>query len=208
MARNDNPVIRAMALICLARQDISRYEQTIHTYDTDTAEVAYNPAGCGIFRTTLDKLARNIIEDPNLLDYWSPAHTERMTKTLGPNSDKEEWVRQGAEVVKLLLGEGTDINVKDQRGDSPLHYAAAHGDTHFVKLLIANGAGVNARNHSGETALFTAVRWGYQNVVEMLLANGAGVNMKDGGGRTPLNIAVDMDYHALSNLLREKGARE
>lgn len=208
MVRHDNPVIRALGLICLAREDTSRYESTIRSFYTDTAEVDYVPFGCVVTSITLNELAASIIDDPNLLDYWSAEHTEPGPSTSDRDSTDADWIRRRFEVVQLLLSKGADVNTKDVNGKTPLHYAAEHGNARFARLLIANGAEVNARNHYSETPLCTAVIWGYKDMVELLIASDADVNVNARGGRTPLRIAIDMDYHALSDLLREKGAQE
>jgi tetratricopeptide (TPR) repeat protein len=76
MTENANPVIRAMALICLARQDIVRYQTIIRSFLQDATEVGYVPMGCGIGSTSLAALAQNILEDPNTLQYWDPEKTQ------------------------------------------------------------------------------------------------------------------------------------
>jgi ankyrin repeat protein len=47
-------------------------------------------------------------------------------------------------IAKLLLEKGADPNAADQRGFTPLHYAAANrGMTEAVKLLLTKGANPN-----------------------------------------------------------------
>ena len=54
---------------------------------------------------------------------------------------------------KATVAEGTDVNAKDEYGDTPLHDAAREGDSEAVEILIANGADVNAINNRGKTPL-------------------------------------------------------
>ncbi len=204
MTKNANPVQRAMRLICLAKHDVTRYEQTIRSFFTDIAELKYNPFGCAITRTTLDKLAKSIIDDPNVLDYWSAKHTERRSDSPSRNSREQEWIRKRIEVLRFLINKGADVNAKDLQGETPLHYSAQHGSIRFAELLLANGAEVNARSHRSDTPLCDAVRWGYQDIAELLLEYGADINVKGQGDRTPLDIAVQMNYSGLSEFLREK----
>ncbi len=209
MVRNDNPVIRAMALICLARHDVSRYEGIIHSFYTDRAEVDYLPFGDLVARITLDKLAEKILKNRYFVNIWSAHHTDSITDIYDafPKFRDEAGDKNG--VIELLIVKGADVNTKDQYyGETPLHYAAQHGDKHVAELLIANGADVNAKNNNGETPLHCATRWGYKDVIELLIANGADIDLKTKAGSTALQIATEMDYQGLSSLLRKHGAKD
>lgn len=203
MTQNSNPVIRAMAMICLAREDKSKYENKIRSFYTDTAEIDYMPGGCIVDRITLDKLARNIIEDPNALDCWSTSHTDRTsTSPSKHDSHHEDVVQQQKGVIRALIRKGADVNAKDQYGETPLHNAAEYGDTYVADLLIANGANVNSKNNRGETPLHCATFWGYRQMVELLIANGADITAKTSEGQTAIDIAMEQDYPGLSTRLK------
>ena len=53
------------------------------------------------------------------------------------------------EAVKQHLAAGTDVNVKDGIGVTPLHFAVLGGHKELAELLIANGADVNAKTNTG-----------------------------------------------------------
>jgi len=57
------------------------------------------------------------------------------------------------EAVKQHLADGTDVNVKDKYGRTPLHAAAVGGSKEVVELLIAKGADVNAKYEECATSL-------------------------------------------------------
>jgi ankyrin repeat protein len=202
MAQSANPVTRAMAMICLTREDRSKYESMVRSFYTDTAEVDYMPAGCGISRTTLGKLAKSIIEDPNVIDYWSSAHTDWISGQSELDSQYEDALERQVEVIRELILEGADINISDRLGETPLHYAAQHGNAYVAEVLITNGADVNAKNNAGETPLHCATFWGYQQMVELLIANGADITAKNSEGQTVMDIAAEQDYPGLSDVLR------
>jgi ankyrin repeat protein len=44
----------------------------------------------------------------------------------------------------LLIENGTDVNARNYVKLTPLHYAAAYGNSDLADLLIKNGADVNA----------------------------------------------------------------
>jgi tetratricopeptide (TPR) repeat protein len=75
MAGDERPVLRAMALICLARRDPARHQTTIRSFYDDTAQVPYVPVGCMVSPISLAELARSIADDPDVLQYWAPEKT-------------------------------------------------------------------------------------------------------------------------------------
>jgi len=98
-----------------------------------------------------------------------------------------------------------DVNTKDQRGTTPLMYAAAYGSLDAMKLLLSNGADVNAKNAFDASALL----WSANDLakVRLLVAKGANVNARSKQGRTPLIVAASSDGGSeIVKLLLEKGA--
>lgn len=75
MASDKKALARTMALICLARRDITRHQSTIRTFCNDATEVEYMPAGCIVSRISLGVLAKSILNDPSTLQYWDPEKT-------------------------------------------------------------------------------------------------------------------------------------
>lgn len=73
--------------------------------------------------------------------------------------------------VALLLARGANPRLKDEHGDTALHFA---DDAEVVALLIAAGADPNARNEEEETPLFNA--YGGE-VVQALVRGGADPNV-------------------------------
>ena len=85
---------------------------------------------------------------------------------------------------------------------TPLHWAAANGQTTLVGMLLDNGAPVNGADSWGRTPLHVAVRW--PDVVKLLLERGAAVDVTDRFLNTPLHLGVrDRD---VVTMLLEAGA--
>jgi hypothetical protein len=76
-------------------------------------------------------------------------------------------------VLRLMLERGAGINLQNQIGRTPLHYASVNGGLEFVRLLLEHGSDVEAKDNAGKTALQVAADRGHDEVVELLLENGA-----------------------------------
>ena len=83
------------------------------------------------------------------------------------------------EVVRHLIELGVDVNAKDRRRWTPLHFAARTKNPAVVKLLLEAGADVNATDDEGITPLHQGLLQYPVNLemTEMLLAAGAKTDM-------------------------------
>jgi len=76
------------------------------------------------------------------------------------------------ETIKQRLEAGTDVNVKDPHGGTPLHRAAMNGHKEIAELLIAKGADVNAKNKFDSTPLDWAIRGKHAETADLLRKHG------------------------------------
>ncbi len=87
------------------------------------------------------------------------------------------------------------VDVKDNNGRTPLHFATWEENADFARFLLDHHADVNARNKWGRTPLSTAI---YEEIlvpdrvptVTLLLEQGADVHAKDELGYTPLHMGA------------------
>lgn len=92
----------------------------------------------------------------------------------------------------FLLGRGADPNVRDERGNAPLHFAAQLGFQEGAELLLAQKANVNITNNSGETPLIIAVQQRNPAMARLLLVNGADPKLPDRiAGKSAHDYAVE-----------------
>ncbi|MHC4539644.1 MAG: ankyrin repeat domain-containing protein [Planctomycetota bacterium] len=109
--------------------------------------------------------------------------------------------------VRSSLEKGTNVDVRDVAGHTPLFYAASAGQMHVVEFLISKGAEVDAKDkRGGETPLFYAGDAGWRNVVELLIARGADVNARGFGRSTALESAAWLGRGDVAELLIAEGA--
>ena len=79
------------------------------------------------------------------------------------------------------------MDVTDDLGSSPLHYAVNYGYDEITKLLIEAGCNVNYIFKPGDSsALHYAVQRGRTHIVTLLLEKGADPNLQNSKDRTPL----------------------
>jgi truncated hemoglobin YjbI/ankyrin repeat protein len=115
------------------------------------------------------------------------------------------------EVVALLLRLGTDPNIKDRGGHTPLYRVAnecaSETGPELVRELVRAGADVNADGGvTRATALHMAARRGYAGIAGALLDCGAAMDAKDSKGDTPLQRALNCRRDTVAQLLVKRGA--
>lgn len=112
-------------------------------------------------------LSMNIFQDPQ-------------QKALVQSSLLRVAVQRGFEdLVSMMLQIGTDVNLQDMSGETPLMTAAkltTSGSLFFMRLLLQHGADVNKIAGDNRSALYEAAVGGNVDVVDLLLENGADVN--------------------------------
>ena len=109
------------------------------------------------------------------------------------------------EMMTWLLESGADVNAKNRRKSTPLHWAVH--DTAKAKLLLSKGADLNARQAEGRTALHLASMLGNgEATLRLLLDAGANPGIAASNGQTPLMAAARRGDVTAMALLVGKGA--
>ena len=123
----------------------------------------------------------------------------------------EQAARQGdLETLGRLLAAGTDINARDQYGQTALMIAAQGGESDVVTFLVEHGALLNHTAKYGLSALMLAVIGGHLGVVKILATAGADVTIRGSGapgfaGKTAFDLAVAQGRQDIANVLRRSG---
>lgn len=69
--------------------------------------------------------------------------------------------------LKELAQKQTNLNVTDEQGATPLHYAARQGDDYPIRYLIYRGAKVSAQDKQGKTPLDWATKESAKNLLKL-----------------------------------------
>jgi ankyrin repeat protein len=93
-----------------------------------------------------------------------------------------------------------------KEGWSPLHYAATGGSAAIVKLLLAKGAVLEARSPNGSTPLMMAARYGNEEAVDALLAAGGDRTLKNDLGMDASAFAASAGREKLAARLKPAAA--
>lgn len=109
-----------------------------------------------------------------------------------------------AKIVDLIRGHA-DVNARDNKGNTPLHYATVSRG--MTELLLRSGANPNLTNDDGETPLHFASYGSEIGAIDELLSNGADPGIADRNGDTPLHFAVSWDDEYAAKALLAYGAK-
>ena len=106
--------------------------------------------------------------------------------------------------LKTLINKGANVNQKNNKDMTPLHYAAREGRLDMVEALINANVKIDEVNKQGQTALHLAAKNGRTEVVKLLLGADAKVDLKDTDKLAPFQVASNNEIKYL--LWQKKGA--
>lgn len=107
-------------------------------------------------------------------------------------------------LAQRLIQTGVNVNAKDGKGDTPLHYVGKSEKN--ARLLLSRGAKVNVRNQNGDTPLHNIFGEKTAAVIKLLIDRGAKVNARNQEQMTPLHFAANSGKADITELLIRSGA--
>jgi ankyrin repeat protein len=128
-------------------------------------------------------------------------------------SQRSDFQSENADVTRLFLGLGMNVDIRDKNQATPLHLASLHGCHDISLALLDHGADINAEDANGQTPLhrvsldITHYQGDmYHHLAEAMLERGADVNAQDKDQATPLHSAVYMSRLGTARALIDHGA--
>ncbi|XP_076117419.1 uncharacterized protein LOC143085121 [Mytilus galloprovincialis] len=113
-----------------------------------------------------------------------------------------------SDYVEFFLGlKNTLGHLKDNDGQTALHKACMHGNTHVANILLDNGASIDLTDNNNETALYIACKNNKSVTVEYLLSRGATINARTGDLKFPLHVACLNGNTEIAKCLIENKAK-
>ncbi|XP_047405581.1 85/88 kDa calcium-independent phospholipase A2 isoform X3 [Sciurus carolinensis] len=98
------------------------------------------------------------------------------------------WAKN-AEMARMLLRRGCDVDSTSASGNTALHVAVMRGRFDCVMVLLTHGANAGARGENGNTPLHLAMSKDNVEMIKALIVFGAEVDTPNDFGETPALIA-------------------
>ena len=145
----------------------------------------------------MDDAARTLVEGgayPGLLNIRSGAKGYGLSHLAAGRGDLRR--------LALLAELGADLNLRENRGYTPLAVAAIDGKAEAVRQLLSAGADANVTDNAGGTPLHHAAARGRAEIVQMLLDGGADPGFRNSDGKTALDVAMEAGKDATAHVIR------
>ena len=125
---------------------------------------------------------------------YDHGHTPLMRAALDGNTER----------VRELIGEGADINQRDDNHRTALMFAVINRHYETMKVLLEYGADVNAESNKEGTALMAAALAGDLRMVQALLDKGADPHVRmPETNESAITIAASHGYDEIARLLNQ-----
>lgn len=160
--------------------------------------------GAGKYRSADFLLDSGAKTDGFCYDYKTCEKTRKtLVMLLLDNSDDEKGGAMKVSVFDKLLSLGTDVNARDERGRTAMHYCTDSYNWErwderapFAEKLLSLGADINARTDKGKTPLMLGgLEYGsldeILSVSSFLVSHGADNSLRDSDGKRALDIFLD-----------------
>ncbi|NXP32595.1 PLPL9 phospholipase, partial [Leiothrix lutea] len=99
------------------------------------------------------------------------------------------WAKK-AEMTRLLLEYGSEVNVSSRTADMALHIAVQRGRLDCAMVLLTHGAHTNARGRDGNTPLHLAMKHDHLDMIKAIIVFGGDVEIPNDFGETPGLLAA------------------
>ena len=111
-----------------------------------------------------------------------------------------------ADYVKLLIDNNADVNVQNNRNNTPLLISIADNQFEIFKLLLDANPDINIQNFNNNTPLIVAAKNNQIDYVKVILNKNPLISEQNILGKTALMYAVEKDNFSIVKMLYDKNA--
>lgn len=166
-------------------QNLKDTQITIAEVPIDSPENSWKPKMLSIKKCCLAILSASVF-----IVYLSVASVSAVVD----NNEEERKPVVAARVYDdqwaYCMLQNTDINAKNEWGNTALLYSAYYGELACVQYLLKEGADIYASNQGANTALMASAQEGHLACVQYLVEQGADVYAKNENGYTALRLSM------------------
>ena len=153
-------------------------------------------------------------KDPGAIENWNNYYSWLMAQVAYLDAINNNYTpmhfaaaNNAVNAMKWLETQGVDVNVRNPRGETPMHRAAAalNDNRDAMEWLQAQGVNVNVRDASDRTPMHFAASFGILDALNWLETQGADINARDRDGNTPLHDATDNNNMEAMQWFRIRG---
>lgn len=105
--------------------------------------------------------------------------------------------------VKVLLGDGANINIRGENNETALSQACREGRLEMAFFLMDHGASLDPQDNDGNTALTHAVIGRHVLIAQRLIQLGADIPIENKNAHKPLDIALKSSVPELVALFEQ-----
>jgi len=80
-------------------------------------------------------------------------------------------------VCQLSIQNASNKNPSNDKGETPMHYAAKKGFLNICQLIVENAKNINTADHDGDTPLTLAAQGGHLEICKLIIENETGENL-------------------------------
>ncbi|MFW9965045.1 MAG: ankyrin repeat domain-containing protein [Candidatus Sifarchaeia archaeon] len=148
---------------------------------------------------------------PEIVQMLEDFRVEQAKPSTSSAEKEDSILLEAAEVGNLedaqkALEKGANVNVIDDRGMMPIHWAALRGHFQIVHTLLDGNANVNSTNSAEWTPIMHASFEGHSKIVKILIERGAEVNARTYVSGTALMFAAGKGHLEVVRILLDAGA--
>ncbi|XP_010977650.1 transient receptor potential cation channel subfamily A member 1 [Camelus dromedarius] len=157
----------------------------------DSFKVVFEENACGL---------QNFVKKQNRLKKYNDTNASHLH-----HAAEEGQV----ELMEMIVSDSSceELNVTDDYGNTPLHWAAEKNQAESVKFLLLQGANPNLRNYNLMAPLHVAAQGLHNEVLKLLVEHSStDINLEGENGNTALIITCFKDNSEALQILLNKGA--